>query len=157
MMIAAKLLEIHGLKYASDGKAIIADTTQDFGAGQIRCDFVYRDGSQQTSPVYDAVRDFIASGVMEIDPPTPSEIIEEELFPLTPRQLRLVLSRNDYLVLVEPALEAIEDQQAREEALIEWGYATQYDPGNPLIEQLRLALGISEGEMGAMWRTAQAL
>nr|WP_321456143.1 hypothetical protein [uncultured Cohaesibacter sp.] len=79
------------------------------------------------------------------------------LQPLTPRQLRLTLSRHGYLSQVKPALEAIEDVQAREEALIEWGFATQYDPENPLIDQLRVTLGISKGQMDAMWRTGETL
>ncbi|SNY92896.1 hypothetical protein SAMN04515647_3161 [Cohaesibacter sp. ES.047] len=80
---------------------------------------------------------------------------DEKLVALTPRQLRLALSRAGYLDLVEPALEAIEDPTERQEALIEWQYASLYQPDNPLVESIRLALGLSESETETLWRSAQ--
>ncbi|WP_319530801.1 hypothetical protein [uncultured Cohaesibacter sp.] len=79
------------------------------------------------------------------------------LVPLTARQLRLILSRYGYLSQVEPALNAIADVSQREEALIEWEYATEYQAENPLISTMRVALDISEADMEAMWREAMTL
>ena len=153
-----KLIETHGFQFAGpDNTAVLVDATIEYENGLTeREEYVYRQGD--VAEIAIAISQILAEENIEIAPAAPAA--EEEappLFPLTPRQLRLALSRNDYLALVKPALEAIEDQRAREEALIEWGYAARYDPGNPLIEQLRLALGITEGEMDTMWRTAQTL
>ena len=81
----------------------------------------------------------------------------QPMAPLSARQLRLVLSRHGYLSQVEPALNAISDVSLREEALIEWEYATEYQAENPLISTMRVALGISEADMETMWREAMAL
>ncbi|WP_319413862.1 hypothetical protein [uncultured Cohaesibacter sp.] len=146
---------IHGYKNtpAKEDTAIIADITVDLGEGEERVKFVYREGMGGD------IASALAKDLQENDPPIyeADPIPEPALLPLTPRQLRLILSRYGYLSQVQPTLEALEDPQVREEALIEWEYATQYEPDNPLIEQLRLALSISEDEMDTMWRTAETL
>ncbi|SNY91467.1 hypothetical protein SAMN04515647_1688 [Cohaesibacter sp. ES.047] len=79
------------------------------------------------------------------------------LGPLSARQIRLVLNRHGYLAQVEPAIAAIPDETERNEALIEWTYASSFEPDHPLIASMRLALGISEADMETMWREAMAL
>ena len=59
---------------------------------------------------------------------------------VTRRQLRLWLVRHGYtLAQVEALIEALPEPQ-RTEARIEWGDATQYERGHPLLRQLAGAL-----------------
>ncbi|WP_319496004.1 hypothetical protein [uncultured Cohaesibacter sp.] len=148
---------IHGYKRASEGDldALIVDVTIVFGGEPERVPFVYRIGDK--GAIADKILEDLEKNSPVIADPDPVIHVELPLNPLTPRQLRLILSRNGYLSQVEPVLDAIPDQQAREEALIEWAYATQYEAGNPLIEQLRAALDIPMESMETMWREAQTL
>nr|WP_319513367.1 hypothetical protein [uncultured Cohaesibacter sp.] len=151
--MAAILKEVHGYKYIAGSNQISCDVTLEIDGVDERTDFIYTEGDN--TPVYYAIKAHIAANnpsIAEADP-----VQDVSLSPLTPRQLRLILSRAGYLAQVEPALEAIEDTQAREEAIIEWTYATQYEPDNPLIESIRAALSITENEMRDLWKQAEAL
>lgn len=78
--------------------------------------------------------------------------------PLTARQLRLGLVLNGFtLAQVEATIEAIEDEQDREVARIEWEYASQFDRAHPLIEQVGAALGLTPEQIDAMWNEAITL
>ncbi|SNY93499.1 hypothetical protein SAMN04515647_3796 [Cohaesibacter sp. ES.047] len=82
---------------------------------------------------------------------------EPPLTPLSSRQIRLILNRHNYLSQVEPAIKAIPDEITRNEAHIEWTYASSFDSSHPLIETMRVALGISEADMETMWREGMVL
>src|SRR5690625_661784 len=68
--------------------------------------------------------------------PTPEER-RAAMAPITARQLRLTLLRAGHPpATVEAATQAISDNQEREEALIEWEYASHYERLHPLILSL---------------------
>lgn len=78
--------------------------------------------------------------------------------PLTARQLRLGLVLNDISISqIETAIAAIENQQDREVAQIEWEYASTFERQHPLIEQIGVALGLTKGEIDNMWEEASKL
>jgi len=78
--------------------------------------------------------------------------------PLTARQLRLGLVRNGFaLDQVEATIAAIEDEQDRAVANVEWEHASQFERTHPLLRQVAAALGLSEGQIDAMWEQALAL
>lgn len=90
------------------------------------------------------------SGVwMEPSPSLPS---------LTARQLRLgLLSAGITPAMVEAEIEQITNETDRETAKIEWEYASEYQRDHPLIDQLGLALGLSEDDINTMWLSAATL
>lgn len=78
--------------------------------------------------------------------------------PLTARQLRLGLVTNGItLASVEATIAAIEDEQDRAVAEIEWQYASQFDRDHPLIEQVGGALGLSVEQIDTMWQSSLEL
>lgn len=78
--------------------------------------------------------------------------------PLTARQLRLSLVMNGFsLDQVGATINAIEDQQDRALANIEWDYASQFERSHPLIAQVGAALGLTEEQIDAMWVEAAGL
>jgi hypothetical protein len=140
--------------------------TQDEGAYLIECDITGYDGNRAPclhglvpgddigySP---AIRQWLAdhSGEYQVIPyaePTAEEI-RNELRPITPRQLRLALSRNGTsLAAVTAALEASGD----EEAQIEWEYATTFERNAPALLSIASALGMTPDAVDTLW--AQAL
>lgn len=92
--------------------------------------------------------------VIEYTPPPQPTIFA----PLSARQLRLGLVSNGFLLSqVEAAIDAIEDQQAREVARIEWEYASTFERNHPLIEQVGSALGLMAEHIDSMWLAASTL
>jgi len=73
--------------------------------------------------------------------------------PLSPRQLRLALSRLGKLQDLVIIVASLPEQQ-REEAEIEWEYATSFRRDHPLIVQFSPILGLSEIEVDALWLQA---
>lgn len=79
----------------------------------------------------------------------------EQLPPLSARQLRLGLVSNGIsLSQVEATIDAIENQQDRDVARIEWEYASTFDRHHPLIEQVGGALGLTTEQIDTMWAAA---
>ena len=75
--------------------------------------------------------------------------------PITRRQLRLWLVRNGVTTLqVETVIAAIQPDQAREEAWIEWQDASSYERANPLVVQVGQALGLTDAQMDDAFREA---
>jgi hypothetical protein len=97
------------------------------------------------------LRDWVtAGGVIApyASPPAP-------IVPITRRQLRLWLVRNGVTTLqVETVIAAIQPEQAREEAWIEWQDASSYERTNPLVVQVGQALGLTDAQMDAAFREA---
>jgi len=109
--------------------------------------------------------ELIAEGLIDPEPdpePDPEEPEPEpepeELPPLTARQLRLGLVMNGItLAQVEAEIDAIEDEQDRVVAQIEWEYASQFERDHPLIDQIGAALGLTPEQIDAMWEAASEL
>ena len=93
----------------------------------------------------------------EPEPPTPEEI-RANMPTLTARQLRLGLVGAGFsLAQVDAALDAIEDEQAKAVAEIEWQYATQFERMHPLIAQVGGAFGLTPEQIDGMWQAAMEL
>jgi hypothetical protein len=87
---------------------------------------------------------------------------EEELRaamqPISARQLRLTLVRNGYtLSSVDAAIAALPEGQIKEEAKIEWEYATTFTRLSPALLVVADALSISPEEVDTMWTEALAI
>src|SRR5690625_916068 len=75
--------------------------------------------------------------------------------PITARQLRLTLIRAGIsLSTVEAAIEAIPDEAARDEARVEWEYASHYERLHPLMAQVASALELTDEAVDALWDQA---
>ncbi len=79
----------------------------------------------------------------------------EILPPITKRQLRLTLVRNGIsLEMVEAAIESMPEGLPKEEAKIEWADASTFNRDHPTLLLIASALGLTEGQVDAMWREA---
>ncbi|CAN0654346.1 conserved protein of unknown function [Nitratireductor aquimarinus] len=109
-----------------------------------------------------AVGDWIDAGnapTPNAPPPEPTpEDLRNAMPPLTARQVRLGLIANGItLASVQTAIDGIADPTEREAAQVEWEYATEFERLHPLIEQVALALGLTEAGVDSMWLAAQNL
>ncbi|WP_422102017.1 hypothetical protein [Vreelandella sp.] len=73
---------------------------------------------------------------------------------ITPRQARLVLAKHGLLTSVTDAISAIEDEQQRQVAEIEWEYATSIERAAPWVNVLYGALGLSQEDVDELFREA---
>lgn len=69
---------------------------------------------------------------------------------LTARQARLALMSISKLSLVETAINSLSSPQ-KEQALIEWEYATEILRGHPFVQNLASALNLSETEIDTLF------
>lgn len=122
--------------------------------------FEYTVAPDDEAPLAQAIRALAQASNLQIVPfvpPTPEDI-RAALPTLSPRQLRLALVRaNIPLAQVRAALDAIPDPQEREEALIEWDYATEYRRTHPLITSMALAFGLNDEQLDLLWTAAASL
>lgn len=96
--------------------------------------------------------------MLENATPVDKDVPEQELAPLTSRQLRLGLVQNGIsLASVEATINAIPDTTTRELAKIEWEYATSFSRTHPLIDQIAGALGLTEEQVNDMWGSSLEL
>lgn len=86
-------------------------------------------------------------------------VLTREEFPsVTPRQLRLTLVRNGFsLTGVETAINALPDGTAKEEAQIDWEYATKFNRLDPTLLTIASALNLTDVQVDAMWDQALAI
>lgn len=78
--------------------------------------------------------------------------------PLTPRQLRLgLITAGISLASIDAAIDGIQDDAARDVARVEWEYASIFERTHPLIDQIGAALGLTAGQINAMWDVATTL
>lgn len=91
-------------------------------------------------------------------PPEPTiEEIRAAMPPVTSRQLRLTLVRNGYsLSAIDAAIQALPEGPAKDEAQIEWEYATQFERLAPTLLTIAAALSISAEDIDTMWQQALA-
>ena len=93
-----------------------------------------------------------------IEKPVSPEECRANLPSLTARQFRLgLLSANRTFSQVEAVIAAIEDEIAREKAMVEWVYAATFNRTHPLVVSLSAALGFAPEEVDALWQDALAL
>ncbi len=93
-------------------------------------------------------------------PPQPRtlEEIRDQMASLTARQLRLALVRDGIsLAAIESALESMPMGQTRDEAKIEWEYASTYNRTHQLIEIIGLAVGLTAEQIDTMWQSAVSI
>lgn len=76
---------------------------------------------------------------------------------ITPRQARLVLAKHSLLTGVADAIAAIEDEQQRQVAEIEWEYATTIERAAPWVNVLYGALGLTQEGVDELFREAALL
>lgn len=89
-------------------------------------------------------------------PPEPTiEEVRQNMMSLTPRQLRLALVRSGTsIATVEATLDALPDGETKEEAKIEWEYATVFERVAPALLTIANALGFTPSEVDALWGRA---
>jgi hypothetical protein len=89
--------------------------------------------------------------------PEPEPTEPAQLAPLTARQLRLgLLKINIKPADVAAAIAALPADQ-RDQAEIEWDYASEYRRDHPLIATLGDSFGLTADQIDAAWRDAMAL
>jgi hypothetical protein len=77
---------------------------------------------------------------------------------VTARQIRLWLVRHGVsLAQVDAAIDAIHDQQQRQEVRVEWDYAPYVERSHPFLVPLAAALGLNESQVDEAFREASAL
>jgi hypothetical protein len=76
---------------------------------------------------------------------------------ITPRQARLVLAKHGLLTSVTDAIAAIEDEQQRQVAEIEWEYATTIERAAPWVNDLYGSLGLTPEGVDELFREAALL
>lgn len=95
-----------------------------------------------------------AGNIAPYEAPTADEA-RAMMRPLTPRQLRLALVRSGKSLLsVTAALDALPEGPAKEEAEIEWEYATQFNRLAPALLTIADAIGFTPSEVDALWEQA---
>lgn len=91
----------------------------------------------------------------------PPVLTDEEIRAAMPnvsaRQLRLTLVRNGFsLSSIDAAIAALPTGQQKDEALIEWEYAHEFQRISPTLNSIATALGIDQTEVDLMWQQALA-
>lgn len=83
------------------------------------------------------------------------EQIRGQMPPLTARQLRLTLVRNGFsLSTIDAAIDALPAGQEKDEARIEWEYATTFDRLSATLITIASALGMSAEQIDTLWAQA---
>jgi hypothetical protein len=99
-------------------------------------------------------RDFPIANYVEPTQPTAEEI-RAAMRPITPRQLRLALVRSGIsLLTVVAAIDALPEGSEKEEAEIEWEYATIFNRTAPALLSIAGALGLSPEAVDTLWASA---
>ena len=85
-------------------------------------------------------------------PPTPVQTPQE----VTMRQARLALLENGLLANVQPAINSLPEPD-KTKAQIEWEYSNALQRGNPFVDVLGAALGLSSQDLDDLFIQAAAL
>ncbi len=88
-----------------------------------------------------------------VTPPSPPEPVPQSI---TPRQARLALLEAGLLSQVDTAIASLASP-ARDQAQIEWEYATAIDRSSEWINQLGGALGLDDAGIDDLFKTASKL
>lgn len=76
---------------------------------------------------------------------------------VTPRQAKLALLAAGLLANVEATIDAISDATEKAAARIEWDFALEFRRDNALLNSIGAALGLTEGQIDALFEAASAL
>lgn len=72
---------------------------------------------------------------------------------LTPRQLRLVLYKNNISIeSIETVINGFANQEKKAKALISWNHASYYDRADALLIEVATALGLVKTDINALFR-----
>ena len=148
---SGETLTINGQNFDLSGVDAPTEINSDFVAGpvfrlngDVHVRVVQSYGAGETPPADDVM------------PEPPQE--EQLLDALTARQIRLGLVLNGIsLDQVGAAIDAIENDQDRAVAKVEWEWASSFERNHPLLQQVGASLGLSEDQIDAMWEQARIL
>lgn len=100
-------------------------------------------------------------GTVTVTPPFKFGMLAESALPvpseITPRQARLVLAKHALLTSVSDAIAAIDDEQQRQAAEIEWEYATSIERRAEWVNTLYAALGLDQAGVDSLFIEAATL
>lgn len=100
-------------------------------------------------------------GTVTVTPPFKFGMLAESALPvpseITPRQARLVLAKHALLTSVSDAIAAIDDEQQRQAAEIEWEYATSIERRAEWVNTLYAALGLDQAGVDSLFIEAAML
>lgn len=152
------LNEVHRITATLEPGVFILDITMtDANGEQFESEYASRpDDIYGLGPI---IRQWLVEneGKYVIEPFVPETIeqVRSGMRPLSPRQLRLGLVREGISSKsVEAALDALPEGQAKEEAEIEWEYATEYKRLAPALLTIAAAIGLSPEQVDTMWEKA---
>lgn len=93
-----------------------------------------------------------------VPPPPLSDDERRAAMPnVSARQLRLTLVRNGFpLSSIDATIAALPEGQQKDEALIEWEYAHEFQRVSPTLNSIAAALGITSEQVDVMWSQALA-
>jgi hypothetical protein len=89
--------------------------------------------------------------------PEPEPSTDPRDYPLLPWQFKAMV---DYLGKddeIRGAIGTIQDPLQRAKSMSRYLHASQYDYGDPLLQQMRAAVGMSEAELSEAWMLAKDL
>ena len=97
-------------------------------------------------------RDLTPEEIAALPPPAPPPIPQV----VTMRQARLALLGAGLLAQVDAAIDALQSP-AKEAARIEWEYSQEVHRDRPFVQTLGAAMGLSDGQLDALFTQAAAL
>ncbi|MEV4609777.1 hypothetical protein MRBLMR1_004876 [Neorhizobium sp. LMR1-1-1.1] len=121
---------------------------------------VYRPNDPYAGVVGAFLANWIAEHASEIGPYVPPPPLTDEqrraaMPNVSARQLRLTLVRNGFsLSSVDAAISGLPEGTQKDEALIEWEYAHEFQRVSPTLNSIASALSISQEQIDGMWSQA---
>ena len=152
------LHQVHSIKDTKAENTYLLDVEiSDMNGERYRCNYVSSpDDTYGLSPI---IRQWLIDNegsyeVLPYVPPTDEER-RASMPSISARQLRLTLVRNGKsLASVNSAIDALPDGQQKEEAEIEWEYATTFDRLSPTLLTIANALSLTPSEVDTLWDEA---
>lgn len=90
-------------------------------------------------------------------PPSPEPSTDPADYPLLPWQFKVMVDVLDVDAAIRAAIEDIEDVWQRAVAMRRYTDATSYEWSDPLLQQIRAAIGMSEEDLASHWMVAKDL
>jgi hypothetical protein len=88
-------------------------------------------------------------------PPLPST--DPSDYPLLPWQFKAMVTYLDKDAQIRAAINAMPDALQKAVALSRYENATRYNYGDPFLQSMRVAIGMSEADLSAAWMLAKNL
>jgi len=153
------LHEVFAVRATRETDVFVVDVElTDINGERYRCDYVSR--PEDTFGIAPTVREWLATEDHDVVPFVEPTIEKKRagFAPISPRQLRLALVRSGTsLAAVYSAIDALPAGPARDEAEIEWEYATSFTRLAPALLVIAGALGLSAEAVDDLWATALAI